>query len=218
MLFVGTPLYENKVSTEYLHGLMQTTSNLNKHGLAVEYAFEKGTYIAINREKLVRRFLKTDCAYFLFIDADTVFTAKDVLDLLSTDVDIVSALYSYRVQIENPIKHCFRDTNGNAININCDLQECAFVPSGMLLIKRTVFEQLYTKHEFIFDQGFRDSEYFRKLWGNDGDELMARFEGEDCHFCRIWHEMGGKMFVKASVRVGHIGEHVYNVIDRRNIP
>jgi hypothetical protein len=213
MLFIGTPLYENKVSTNYLHGLMQTTNILNRHNIKVEYAFERGTYIAINREKLVRRFMKTNNPYFLFIDADTSFTAKNVLDLLSTEAEVVSGLYSYRMQVENPVKHCFRDMKSKTIDTSATapIQECAFVPTGMLLIQRNVFEQLYTKHEFIFDQGFRDSEYFKALWGNDGDELMARFEGEDCHFCKIWHEMGGKMFVNPNVRVGHIGEYVYNV-------
>lgn len=215
MLFIGTPLYENKVSCDYLHGLMQTANILNKHGMPIQYAFERGTYIAINREKLVRRFLDTDNQFFLFIDSDIVSTAKDVLALLSADVDVVSGLYSYRTPVkEGTTKHCFRDLNAEPINTEegaPELQECAFVPTGMLLVRRNVFTQLYTKHEFIFDQGFKDTEYCQMLWNNDGDELMMRFEGEDIHFCKIWREMGGKLFVNTSVRLGHIGEYQYTV-------
>lgn len=216
MLFIATPLYENKVSSHYVHGLMQTANTLNRHNLSMQYAFEQGTYIAINREKLVRRFLKTNCQFFLFIDADTVFTAHNVMALLAADVEIVSGIYRCRMDVpKNKTKHSFRDLKGNPINTEentCgQLQECSFMPTGMMLIRRNVFEQLYTKHEFIFDQGFRDSEYYRALCGDEQDDIFTRFEGEDIHFCKIWREMGGKLFIKTDVRIGHIGEREYTV-------
>jgi len=221
MLFVATPLRENKVSSQYLDGLMQTSNALNRNGMSLEYAFELGTQIAINREKLVRRFLKTNCQFLVFIDSDMVFTAKDVLTLLGADVNIVSGFYKCRIHVsENIPNHSFRDINGKPINVESKsaLQECSFMPTGIMMIRRSVFEQLYTKHQFVFDQGFRDTEYFRALCGEDEDEILTGFEGEDVHFCRIWREMKGQLFVKTNVKVGHIGEYVYNVIDRRNIP
>jgi hypothetical protein len=212
MLFVATPLRENKVSSQYIDGLMQTSYALNRHGMSLEYAFELGTQIAINREKLVRRFLKTSCQFLVFIDSDMVFTAKDVLTLLGAEVDIVSGFYRSRIHIpENIPNHSFRDINGKPISSESktELQECSFIPTGIMMIRRTVFEQLYTKHQFVFDQGFRDTEYFRLLCGDDEDEVMTGFEGEDVHLCRIWREMGGKLFVKTSVRLDHLGEHAY---------
>jgi hypothetical protein len=220
MLFIGTALYDNRVPVEYLHGLMQTANVLNSHGLVMEYAFERGTYIAINREKLVRRFMNTDCQFFLFIDADSVFTPQDVLGLLSSlslTVNVVSGLYSYRAKTDKIVKHCFRDLNAEPIDLSeeaPELQECSFVPTGMLMIQRNVFEQLYAKHEFIFDQGFKGTDYNKALWNNDGDEIMRRFEGEDINFCRIWREMGGKVFANTSVKIGHLGEYVYRVTDK----
>jgi hypothetical protein len=216
MLFIGTPLYENKVSSQYLHGLMQTANLLARHGLTIEYALELGTYIAINRERLVRKFLKSKCHFFLFIDADTVFTPQDVLALLSADLPMVSGIYRYRIEVKKGIPiHSFRNTEGNPVDLRegaDEIQECAFVPTGMLMIRRDVFEQLYAKHEFIFDQGFRDTSDFRKLFGDTGeDEVQSYFEGEDVHLSKIWREMGGKIFVNTSVRVDHIGEKVYKI-------
>ena len=135
--------------------------------------------------------------------------------LLAADVEIVSGVYRCRMDVpKDKINHGFRDLKGKPIDIENKqehLQECSFMPTGMMLIRRNVFEQLYTKHEFIFDQGFKDSEYYNALCGNDIDETFTRFEGEDIHFCRIWREMGGKLFVKTDVRVGHIGEREYTV-------
>lgn len=211
MLFIATPLYENKVTTQYMHGLIQTAGLLQARGLAVQYALEQSTYVAVNREKLVRRFLKTDCQFFLFADSDTAFTAQDVLALLAADVPVVSALYRYRVKTnQGAIVHCFRDVKGNPINVNStELQECAFLPTGMLMIRREVFEKMYRQHEFIFDQGFKDTSWFRAVFEASDDEVQSAFEGEDICFSRLWREMGGKMYVKADVKVGHIGTFDY---------
>lgn len=215
MLFIATPLYDNRVCAEYLHGMLQTLSLLGSKGMPVQYAYERGTYIAINREKLVRRFLKTDCQFMLFIDGDTAFQALDVIRLLSADVDVVSALYRYRISVPSGVtNHCFRTLEGQAIDVlktdDETLQECGFLPTGMLLIRRRVFERLYERHEHVFDQGFRDTAWFQALFkANEREDIATNFEGEDVHFSKLWRDMGGQLFVKAGVQVGHVGESVY---------
>lgn len=211
MLFIGTPLYENKVTVQYMHGMIQTAGLLQSHGLSCQYALEQSSYIAVNREKLVRRFLKTDCKFFLFADSDTAFTAQDVMALLAADVPVVSALYRYRVKAnEGAIVHCFRDIHGKPIDVDSsELQECAFLPTGMLMIRRHVFEEMYRQHEYIFDQGFKDTSWFRAVFEESSDTVQSDFEGEDICFSRLWREMGGKMYVKADVKVGHIGTFDY---------
>jgi hypothetical protein len=212
MLFIATPLYENKVTSQYLHGLMQTAQALGARGIAVQYDFEQSTYIAVNREKLVRRFLKTDCLFLLFVDSDTAFTARDVATLIASNVDVVSALYRYRADtVPGATVHCFRGIDGKPIDVeSSELQECGFLPTGMLLIRREVFERMYRQHEYIFDQGFKDTTWFRKVFEpTDPFDPMSDFEGEDICFSRLWREMGGKMYVRADVKVGHIGTRDY---------
>ena len=97
---------------------------------------------------------------------------------------------------------------GKPIDENgAEIQECSIVPTGMLMIRRKVFEQLYAKHKFIFNQGFM------KLPESDIEErqVLSFFTGEDVHFCKLWRAMEGKLFVKTSVRVGHVGEKVWRI-------
>lgn len=211
MLFIGTPLYDNKVTVQYMHGMVQTAHVLQSHGLASQYAMEQSSYIAVNREKLVRRFLKTDCQFFMFIDADTAFTALDVLNLLAADVPIVSGLYRYRTNVhKGVIPHCFRAVDGSPIDVNSsELQECGFLPTGMMLIRREVFEKMYRQHEYIFDQGFKDMSWFKDTFDFQDETIQSDFEGEDICFSRLWRAMGGKLYVKADVKVGHVGVHNY---------
>jgi hypothetical protein len=212
MLFIGTPLYDNRVCYQYLHGLIQTIDVLRTHGMSIEYTLEQGTYIAINREKLVRRFMQSQCQFFLFIDGDTAFTPRDVLELIASNVDVVSGLYRYRIQVQSGIvPHCFRGVQGEVIDTNSpELQECEFVPTGMLLIRRSVFEKLYQSHEHLFDQGFRANHTLRQK-PQTTDEVILKWEGEDEYFSRIWRESGGKVHVNCKVKVGHIGERDYRI-------
>lgn len=214
MLFIGTPIYDNRVTIQYAHGMLQTIALLQSKGMAVQYAFEQGTYLAINREKLIRRFLETDCQFFLFIDADTEFTPLDVLGLLMANVDVVSAMYRYRVPVKiGEPEHCFRlldETPVDTSQTAPDLQECWFLPTGMLMIRREVIEMLYKEYTYLFNQGFSFHVGFEHS-RLQKDPLLAAFEGEDIHFSRIWRELGGKLYVKASIRVGHVGERVYKV-------
>jgi hypothetical protein len=178
----------------------------------MEYAFEQGTFTAINREKLVRRFLESKCQFFLSLDADTAFTPIDVLALLSSDVEVVSGLYRYRVQVKpGVIPHCFRTPTGENIDINSpELQECEFVPGGMVLIRRSVFEKLYKLHDHVYDQGYRAKNTLLQK-PQTTDEVILKFEGEDEYFCRIWREAGGKLYVNCNVKLGHIGERDYRI-------
>jgi hypothetical protein len=207
MLFIATPLYENKVSIQYMDAVFQTAQLFAKKGFTTQYCFEQSTYIGINRERLARKFLETSCAYFMFIDADTVFTPLDIATLISSDVDLVSGIYTYRKAGSYGIP--FIGEDGKMLDLRGPtLQECQFVPTGMMLVRRTVFEQLYQKHEFLFDQGFRKG---RHNPFTDTDPVSNNFEGEDVNFCRIWREHGGKIHANTEVKVGHLGEFEYKV-------
>lgn len=209
MLFIATPLYESKVSIKYMNAVIQTAELFGQKGFGTEYCFEQGTYIGMNRERLARRFLKTSCAYMYFADADMTFTPMDVATLISSDVDLVSGIYTYRKEGSYGIP--FIGANGKMLDLKGPtLQECLFVPTGSMLIKRTVIEQLYQKHEFLFDQGFRKG---RPNPFFDVDPVSNNFEGEDVYFCKIWRELGGKLYANTEVRLGHIGEFEYKVLD-----
>lgn len=205
MIYIATPLYENKVWVPFMHGFVQSCIYFTGVGIPIRYSFEKGTYIAMNRENLARSFLLTECQYLLFIDSDISFTPKDIIELMASDVDVVSGVYRFRTPVPegHPTTLPIRLVGGGYLDLNSPetLHECEFVPGGMLLVKRTVIEKMYGKYSYLFNQGF--------------DELKAPesieedFVGEDVHFCNLWREIGGKLYANTRVRVGHLGEFEY---------
>lgn len=206
MIFIATPLYENKVYVPFLHGFIQTSHEFARRGINIEYSFQTGTYIAMNRENLARQFLKTNCQYLLYIDSDIAFKFEDVLRLLASEVDVVSGVYRFRTPVPegHPTTLPIRALGGGQIDLASDehMQKCEFVPGGMVMIRRPVIERLYQEHAYIFNQGFFPS--------NDGAiSVEEDFVGEDVEFCKKWRELDGDIYVNTKVRVGHIGEHDY---------
>lgn len=206
MIFIATPLYENKVWVPYLHGFVRTLHELAKQGWPVEYSFQKGTHIAMNREHLVRDFLKTECKFLVFIDSDIAFEPKDIFELIASNVDVVSGVYRFR----NPTKAGqsilpIKLINGEYLDLGKGdvLQECEFVPGGMLVVRRSAIEQMYEKVPYIFDQGFDKS--------NPPISIEEDFVGEDVTFCKVWRDLGGKIYVNTKVLVGHLGEFEYRI-------
>ncbi len=211
MIYIATPLYENKVYVPYLHGFIKAIHELTTAGMSVEYAFEKGTYIAMNRENLARSFLKTNCQFLLFIDSDIAFDTRDIMRLLASEVDVVSGVYRFRTTVPegHPTTLPIRLLDGKYLDLESDetLQECEFVPGGMLMIRRPVIEKMYKEVPYIFNQGFDMSK---------NESVEDDFIGEDVHFCKLWRELGGKIHVNTKVRVGHIGEFEYRPNPRIN--
>ncbi len=203
MIYIAVPLYENKVWVPFMHGLLQSAFQLTSNGFPVEYSFQTGTYIAMNREHLARNFLKTKCQFLLYIDSDIAFKPVDIMELIASNVDVVSGVYRFRTKVPNgksnlPIKL----VGGKDLDLSSPdtLQECELVPGGMLLIRRSVIEAMYEKTKYIFNQGF-DNE--------NTESIEDAFTGEDDHFCKLWRKLGGKIHVNTRVRVGHMGDFEY---------
>ena len=212
MIYIATPLYENKVYVPFLHGFINTVYEFTKQGIPVEYSFQTGTMLAMNRENLARSFLKTSCQYLLYIDADIAFSAKDIFTLLASQVDVVSGIYRLRTPVpKGHHKIPIRLVGGQWLDLINDkkedsvdeLLECEEVPGGLLMIRRQVIEKMYDRIPYIFNQSFTRSTLGQAI------SIEEDFVGEDVHFCNVWRDMGGKIYVNTNVRVGHIGEFQY---------
>jgi hypothetical protein len=80
--------------------------------------------------------------------------------------------------------------------------------TGFMMIKRRVFEELsnsvntYSSNQFD-NAGKINKEYFSTMI--DDGILIS----EDYFFCRKWRSIGGKIYVDNTIKLSHIGSHVY---------
>lgn len=183
-LFVATPLYHQNVSHMYLRGALDAQKAFPE----IEFSVAVGTYIAINRQTLTERFLKSKATHLLFVDSDIGWTAEAVQKLIDADVGMISGVYLQRngqnIIAGEPIKQDFDSSK---------LIECFMVPAGFLLLKRHTIERMLILPEPMWSMSHHNGE----------------FVGEDVAFCRRWRQMGGDVWLHPQAIVDHMGEVIF---------
>ena len=194
----------------------------------IEHVKEKNisaTFYPIFWESLISRarnasaaeFLSGDYTHLLFIDADISFEPTDVDKLLEADKDVVCSPYPKKYIKYESAKSGKElvdfAVSGKFAKISDNLYEIESVATGFLLIKRNVFQQMilkYPKIEYINDiDGYGQG---RKMWNffNVGvNPLNKNYDSEDWGFCTAWRNIGGKVYARSDISLGHWGWHQF---------
>jgi hypothetical protein len=178
------------------------------------------------RNVSVGRFMqKTDCEYFMFIDADIDFDADSVVRLVKSGHEVSCACYPKKVvmwdQAANAVK------NGDERNmamlssslvINFGAQNRPVIdgfieildgPTGFMCIKREVFKKIEEKYPELWcknDHQNRDFDDYHAAFDCWIDPNTRRYLSEDYAFCRRW-QVGceGKIWADVNTTLGHVG-------------
>lgn len=224
-LMVATPMYGGQCTAHYTYYNLQLVKLAQQVGLHVQHEFiYTESLITRGRNALVHSFMNSGCTHLLFIDADIGFDPQDVLKLIDNDLPIVCGGYPAKVIDWNAIYEAARNgvnpqdlphyaspTISNKVDKaqQGPLVEVLEAGTGFMMIKREVFEKLadkvptYIANQFGPSAGTSIREYFATSIRNQF--LLS----EDYHFCRLWRDIGGMVFVDRSIRLNHIGTHVY---------
>ena len=202
-VLLATPTYSGSVRVEYVGALLATLVDLCQRGILADIQFLPGNcYIALARNELVSRFLKSEADDLVFIDDDVVFPADAVHKLLSHDVELVAGAY--------PLK---RDDGGFPVRVKHKhpvdgLIECEGVATGFMRIKRTLLERMI--------YAMPDRKFTDPVNGNVHHELFAcervkgTWWGEDYRFCQLAASVGATAWLDPTIEIGHVGTKTFN--------
>jgi len=183
-------------------------------GLIRKFESCGGLYVAINRNKVVEKFLETDCEWLWFLDTDIVFGHETLYQLLKLasdhDIKIISALYFGRLNGNDvgtqPI-WMVKSPDGvyqTLAEFNHGLNEVDAIGMGCCLIHREVLEKMRD----VYD----DDEW---MWFSH--DVVTKVDGtkthlgEDLTFCRRAQALGYRIFGSGSVVVGHVKSRIENL-------
>ena len=157
--------------------------------------------------------------------------------MLEADKDVISVPY--------PLKHVKFDrliakiqagdvTTAKEAHVNCNTYplrledeedikvegdgviEVTHAPTGCMLIKRNVFEQMIEAYpdtritqETIVDGRLQKKPFLYNLFDTYHDKKTKHFLGEDFAFCRLWRKLGGKCYCYIMDYITHVGEFQY---------
>jgi len=208
-LFIATPCLDGNVNAHYAASLVRTMTALQQRGWrSPQIDFEIGnSLIADARNKLVARFLASDCSDLVFIDADLSWPADALLRLASYDVPLVAGVY----QRKSRAKVDFAVKFGRAIGLDAQgLMAVERVGTGFMRLRRDCLERMVAAHPSLrlTNPATAEDAQFYALF--DTVVVDGQFIGEDFTFCDRWRATGGQVRIDPTINLSHHGAAAYD--------
>lgn len=236
-IFVCSPCYCGNVHVKFMKSVMNLQLYCLQYNIGFEfYTIPFDSLIPRARNACVTRFMQSnDSTHLLFIDADIEFDPRSVHKMLSEEKDVIAGIYSKKALnfkaihdnfekvknetelIQSAGRYNFNFKNEHKHEIVNGVVEVLDAPTGFLLIQKNVFETMiekYPEKEYVNDVApynvttedrffdFFPSQIFQ-------DNGKNRYLSEDYGFCRLWQNIGGKIYADLTVQLNHIGQFNY---------
>ena len=219
-LVIATPLYGGMCTAEYADSMARLQASLELTGIKYKVLHHiNDSLIPRARNCLVARFMRdpelAEYTRFMFIDADIAFEPEDVCKLwnLSEFHDVVTACYPTKTEKEGqPKTTAWKD--GQLVDLD-ELKfptEIDYAGTGFLMINRLAFVKMQNAYpDTRHMEGHLGEVYalFDTEVTKDEDWTQRWYCSEDYLFCKRWREIGGKIMLDPSIRLGHVGRKIY---------
>lgn len=201
-LFLAITLYNDQMFGKCSESILKNSLKLIRNGHTVMPLYNSDLYIDRSRNFCVDLFLKSNCNDLVFIDSDLEFDEDAILKLIEYDKDVVAGAYRYKKSEEEYTVNLDFSRNNNCKEEETGLVYVEKAPTGLMRIKRKVFEDMIKEYEMIpdeqgiysfFDTGMRYAPEDINWWG------------EDTYFGKRFKEMGGIIMVAPNINFTHYG-------------
>ena len=234
-ILVSTPVH-SEVSIHYTQSLLEFQKKCFANNIPVAFQLMKSSLVTQGRNLCVAGFLDTDLTHMLFIDSDIDFNFDSIIKMIKADKEVISIPYPLKtfnsekvfammkdgkikdhtdIQ-KNALMYPLKLPNPDDIQMNQGIVEVTHVPTGSMLIKRSVFDKMIKAYpEMVIKQGsiingkLVDKPNMWNFFDTWFDKETHTYLGEDFAFCKRWSDIGGKCYALASDYITHIGEYSY---------
>ncbi len=209
-LMVCVPAYDSKLNIDSAFALANLAVKSGNLGIKLYLSHVSGcSLITKARNGLVADFLESDADSMLFLDADVVANADDILRLfaLSLDKDITAGIYPRRGSDRKFFLDYHLDDKG-ALEFDANgLLRISRIGTGFMMIQRHVLETMIANHPewsyFNNVDNRTDSAIF------DLQIVNGEYYGEDYLFCDRAAADGFTVFLDPSISLPHIGSEKF---------
>lgn len=192
--------------TPFFSSMLKLQESLLAAGLPHEiHIISNESAVHRARNKAVQRFLESEYSHMMFIDSDIEFTPEDVAKLWNLDADtsvgLCVGVYTMKKQGEDRYAAWH---NGKLITDLSQFDEpfdVDYAGTGFMLISRATIKRIQEAHperKYTDKDGEIHQTFLFPL--NDNIELS-----EDYNFCREHKELGGRVLMDPSIKLGHYG-------------
>ncbi len=183
-------------------------------GLTIDMRAIGDSHAGRGMNKTACDFLESGCDTWLNIDADILFTAKDIHKILSPDFPLLYGLYPKRQDDTPP---CLGTFPVGAIERPDGLVELRRCGRGFMRVDRSLLESMKEENgghaRRFYNHGRPEWEFFES--GVVTGEMSALEDGkaewisEDWYFCERARQLGVPTLADPSIALGHEGNKVF---------
>ena len=186
-LFIAIPVYDY-MQTNFVISLSNLITKLTDDKIDFEIAYEKGSLLYLNRERLTKRAIEGGFSHILWLDSDMVFDADVIDKLYSDDREFTSCIYCSRHGEQRSIIFSSLDPATRVEDWPDDIFEIAACGFGCCLGDIELFKDIKEHYGTCFEP----------LGG----------WGEDFSFCIRANRLGHKLYANPNVAAGHISNTI----------
>tara|TARA_R110000851_G_scaffold87284_1_gene190360 strand:+ start:898 stop:1536 length:639 start_codon:yes stop_codon:yes gene_type:complete len=200
-LLISIPTYNNSIHTKLAELLMNFD---NLYGFDFKVSFKSSSLITKLRNDFISEFLQGDYTHLLFIDSDLYGFEETLRTMLISDKRLIGGVY--RKKKPNEIYNINLLKSG--INPEEEIAEVKHITTGLMLIERSLIEELIEKFpdRYYFDYGTNE-----KKWDLFGVGIVNyRYLSEDYFFCSLCSDIGQKVFCVVNSKIVHVGSVGYS--------
>lgn len=209
-VFISTPCLTGKCDVNFTTSLISTCAKLGMAGIPHGFEFMVGKKVDMARNLMAKTLLDNEqFTHIFFVDDDMGWSSDLLLRLLALDLPIVgvparkrteTVLYNLRIP----------PTSVRAPDRN-DVVEVEFIGTGIMLIKREVFEYLQQKVPVCAQSGRKINVpmLFHTSLVKNLEKDVFEERGEDVHFCHLARAHGIPVYAYLDEDVAHVGEKAY---------
>ena len=165
------------------------------------------------RNRIVARFLMSDCTHLLFLDTDLIFSPEHVERLISHGLPFLIGLYPKKQ--EQLAWVCNTREEFGERDPETGLQRILYGGTGCMLIAREVIEAIIAAHpELSYEPDDGEDaqplyDIFRVGVYEDPVAKRRRYLSEDWFFCQYALDAGYPLYADTHVVLKHCGDAIY---------
>ncbi len=231
-LFVAIPSHSGTVVAETAFTMAAAQEIASRRGWSVEFHCFYGAVIADIRNAIAASFMRSSADLLLMLDSDQSIARNELERMLDFDHPVVGCIYPRRkfhwsnvnmqtaANIDQAVYQALEfvgelefDVNGQAQVVN-GFAKALFVGTGILILKREVFERLIVQYPELKNRGFDRAAYphlAEHNWGffNHIHPESISPLSEDVSFCHRWREAGEEIWADVTSTTIHMGQYAF---------
>tara|TARA_B110000211_G_scaffold20968_1_gene21739 strand:+ start:90 stop:842 length:753 start_codon:yes stop_codon:yes gene_type:complete len=223
-LYIATPIYSEEVNIGYMDSIIKLGTTFSKAGIPlIRQHIMHTSLITKARNECLSNFMNnTDLEYFIFIDSDISFNAKDVIKLMNYDKPIVAGTYPKKVLNWMDIQNCFyNDTPEDTKELlkktsqyTIYEKQDAIIKDGLLEVNRVGTGFMMIKRSLVLKLAKKYPELMYKENGKKGYGLFEcaiinkEHLSEDYAFCERVKSIGEKVYIDPKLNLIHHGGNI----------